>query len=46
MGDWTRKEEREASLGAVCTLKRALAIPNHESKKDRFTDGTLHIYTP
>jgi hypothetical protein len=42
---WTEKEQQEA-LAAVGTLKRALGIPNHKSKKDEFVDGRLQIYTP
>jgi hypothetical protein len=42
---WTEKDKQEA-LAAVCTLKRALGIPNHEFKKDEYASSRLHIFTP
>jgi hypothetical protein len=44
VAEWTKKQEREA-LAAVCSLKRALGIPDHKNKPDAIVDEKLHVYT-
>jgi len=45
MAKWSTQDEKEA-LATVSSLKRAMGIPNHPTKKDAFIGETIHIYTP
>ncbi|MBI3867427.1 MAG: hypothetical protein HY299_02765 [Verrucomicrobia bacterium] len=50
MRSWTSQEEKEA-LAAISSLKRALGISNHLTKRDEFkrdelSNDVCHIYLP
>jgi len=45
MVDAQKADERKA-LATVSSLKRALGVPNHPTKKDAFVEKHCHIYTP